>query len=71
MLVAGGVGPAGQRLPRPLHPEQQPCQRSPLAVLEDQRSVSGQCTELIFVTNITNYIRGEKIAMWRNFSFLY
>ena len=25
--------------------------------------------ELIFVTNITNYISGEKIAMWRNFSF--
>ena len=23
--------------------------------------------ELIFVTNITNYIRGEKIVMWRNF----
>ena len=26
-------------------------------------------TELIFVTDITNYIRGEKIVMWRNFSF--
>ena len=26
-------------------------------------------TELIFVTNITNYIRGEKIVMWRNFSY--
>ena len=25
--------------------------------------------EFIFVKNITNYIRGEKIAMWRNFSF--
>ena len=25
--------------------------------------------DLIFVTNITNYIRGEKIVMWRNFSF--
>ena len=24
-------------------------------------------TEPIFVTNVTNYIRGEKIAMWRNF----
>ena len=24
-------------------------------------------TELIFVTNITNYICGEKIVMWRNF----
>ena len=23
--------------------------------------------ELIFVTNITNYIYGEKIVMWRNF----
>ena len=23
--------------------------------------------ELIFVTNITNYIRGEKVVMWRNF----
>ena len=23
--------------------------------------------ELIFVTNITNYISGEKIVMWRNF----
>ena len=23
--------------------------------------------ELIFVTNITNYICGEKIVMWRNF----
>ena len=27
--------------------------------------------ELIFVTNITNYIGGEKTGMWRNFSFLY
>ena len=26
-------------------------------------------TELIFVTNITNYICGEKIVIWRNFSF--
>ena len=26
-------------------------------------------TDLIFVTNMTNYIRGEKIVMWRNFSF--
>ena len=26
---------------------------------------------LIFVTNIKNYIRGEKTVMWRNFSFLY
>ena len=26
-------------------------------------------TDLIFVTNITNYICGEKIAMWRIFSF--
>ena len=26
-------------------------------------------TDLIFVTNITNYIRGEKIVKWRNFSF--
>ena len=25
--------------------------------------------ELIYVTNITNYIHGEKIVMWRNFSF--
>ena len=25
--------------------------------------------DLIFVTNITNYICGEKIAMWRIFSF--
>ena len=24
--------------------------------------------DLIFVTNITKYIRGEKIAMWRNFT---
>ena len=28
-------------------------------------------TDLIFVTNIMSYIRGEKIAMWRNFSFPY
>ena len=27
------------------------------------------CPDLIFFTNIMNYIRGEKIAMWRNFSF--
>ena len=27
------------------------------------------CTDLIFVTNIPNYIRGEKIVMLRNFSF--
>ena len=26
--------------------------------------------ELIFVTNITNYIRGEKSVMWKNFRFL-
>ena len=26
-------------------------------------------SELIFVMNITNYIRGEEIVMWRNFSF--
>ena len=26
-------------------------------------------TDLIFVTNITNIISGEKIVMWRNFSF--
>ena len=25
--------------------------------------------ELIYVANITNYIHGEKIVMWRNFSF--
>ena len=25
--------------------------------------------DLIFVTNITNIISGEKIVMWRNFSF--
>ena len=29
-----------------------------------------QVLELIFVTNITNYIRGEKSAMWRIFRFL-
>ena len=28
-------------------------------------------SELTFVTNITNYIRGEKTVMWRNFNFLY
>ena len=28
-------------------------------------------TELIFVTDITVYICGEKIVMWRNFGFLY
>ena len=27
--------------------------------------------ELIFVTNITNYNRGEKTVKWRNFNFLY
>ena len=26
-------------------------------------------SEHIFVMNITNYIRGEEIVMWRNFSF--
>ena len=26
-------------------------------------------TDLIFVPNITNYISGEKIVVWRNFSF--
>ena len=30
-----------------------------------------QVLELIFVTNITNYICGEKTVLWRNFSFLY
>ena len=29
----------------------------------------GTPAELIFVTNITNYICGEKTVMWRNFSF--
>ena len=29
------------------------------------------CPDMIFVTKIMNYIRGEKIAMWRNFSFPY
>ena len=31
--------------------------------------MSHTLTGLIFVTNITNYLRGEKIVMWRNFSF--
>ena len=26
---------------------------------------------LVFVTDITDYIRGEKSVMWRNFKFLY
>ena len=26
--------------------------------------------DLIFVTDITDYIRGEKSVMWRNFRFL-
>ena len=30
-------------------------------------SPSPSAAELIFVTNITNYICGEKIVMWRNF----
>ena len=29
-------------------------------------SPSPSAAELIFVTNITNYICGEKIVMWRN-----
>ena len=33
------------------------------------KSFFGNLPELIFVTNITNYISGEKIVMWRNFSF--
>ena len=28
------------------------------------------CTDLIFVTDITDYIRGEKSVKWRNFRFL-
>ena len=28
-------------------------------------------SDLIFVTNITNYICGEKSVMWRNLKFLY
>ena len=31
----------------------------------------GGVTELIFVTNITNYICGEKSVMWRNLSTLF
>ena len=31
-------------------------------------TLGDQGTDLIFVTIITNYIRGEKIIMWRNFS---
>ena len=27
------------------------------------------CSDLIFVTNLTNQVSGENIAMWRNFSF--
>ena len=33
------------------------------------RHIVNEHTDLIFVTDITNYIRGEKILMWRNFSF--
>ena len=38
-----------------------------------QKSINTQnhIPELIFVTNITNYISGEKNVMGRNFSFLY
>ena len=32
-------------------------------------TLGDQGTDLIFVTIITNYIRGEKIVMWKNFSF--
>ena len=38
-------------------------------VCTDSPSPSPSAAELIFVTNITNYICGEKIVMWRNFSF--
>ena len=34
---------------------------------EAQNRKYGATPELIFVTNITNYICGEKIVMWRNF----
>ena len=30
-------------------------------------TTTSSSSELIFVTDITNYIRGEKIVMWRNF----
>ena len=36
-------------------------------VCTDSPSPSPSAAELIFVTNITNYICGEKIVMWRNF----
>ena len=31
---------------------------------------AGLKTDLIFITDITDYIRGEKSVMWRNFRFL-
>ena len=33
------------------------------------KHVINKGADLIFVTNITNYIRGERIVMWRNFIF--
>ena len=35
----------------------------------DFLSRAGLDADLIFVTNITNIISGEKIVVWRNFSF--
>ena len=32
--------------------------------------ISGAVEDLIFVTDITDYIRGEKSVMWKNFRFL-
>ena len=35
-------------------------------ILTEKGHHRGALSELIFVTNVTNYIRGEKIVMWRN-----
>ena len=40
-----------------------------LCVTYKRKNTIRDRAHLIFVTNITNYIRGEEIVMWRNFSF--
>ena len=52
-----------------LHPRRKNCDNLYNLSAEVFASAAAAKADLIFVTNITNYIRGEKIVLWRNFSF--
>ena len=52
-----------------LHPRRKNCDNLYNLSAEVFASAAAAKADLIFVTNITNYICGEEIVMWRNFSF--